>query len=99
MAVADLSLEVYDKEFLVLLGPSGCGKSTALRLVAGLEDPAEGDIIIGARIAARAQGGQVLVSEVVRTVGGSLAGVEFRDAGRKHLKGIKGRQRVFEVVW
>ena len=34
MAVADLSLEVHDKEFLVLLGPSGCGKSTALRLVA-----------------------------------------------------------------
>jgi len=32
-------------------------------------------------------------------VGGSLAGVEFRDFGRKQLKGIKGRQRVFEVVW
>jgi len=39
------------------------------------------------------------VSEVVRTVGGSLAGVEFCDAGRKQLKGIKGRQRVYEVVW
>jgi multiple sugar transport system ATP-binding protein len=50
VAVADLSLEVHDKEFLVLLGPSGCGKSTALRLVAGLEDPAEGNIIIGDRI-------------------------------------------------
>ena len=45
------------------------------------------------------RGGQVLVSEVARAVGGSLAGVEFRDAGRKQLKGIKGRQRVFEVVW
>jgi len=56
-------------------------------------------VTLAARIAARAQGGQVLVSEVVRTVGGSLAGVEFRDAGRKQLKGIKGRQRVFEVVW
>jgi class 3 adenylate cyclase len=56
-------------------------------------------VTLAARIAARAQGGQVLVSEVVRTVGGSLAGVEFRDAGRKQLKGIPGRQRVFEVVW
>jgi class 3 adenylate cyclase len=56
-------------------------------------------VTLAARIAARAQGGQILVSEVVRTVGGSLAGVEFRDAGRKQLKGIKGRQRVHEVVW
>jgi len=56
-------------------------------------------VTLAARIAARAQGGQVLVSEVVRTVGGSLAGVDFRDAGRKQLKGIRARQRVFEVVW
>jgi predicted ATPase/class 3 adenylate cyclase len=56
-------------------------------------------VTLAARIADRAQGGQILVSEVVRTVGGSLAGVEFRDAGRKQLKGIKGRQRVYEVVW
>jgi class 3 adenylate cyclase len=56
-------------------------------------------VTVAARIAARAQGGQILVSEVVRAVGGSLAGVEFRDAGRKQLKGIKGRQRVYEVVW
>ena len=38
------------------------------------------------------------MSEVVCTIGGSLAGVEFCDAGRKQLKGI-GRRRVFEVVW
>jgi class 3 adenylate cyclase len=56
-------------------------------------------VTLAARIAARARGGQILVSEVVRTVGGSLAGVEFREAGRKQLKGIPGRQRVFEVVW
>jgi class 3 adenylate cyclase len=56
-------------------------------------------VTLAARIAARAQGGQILVSEVVRAVGGSLAGVEFRDAGRKQLKGIKGRQRVFGVRW
>jgi multiple sugar transport system ATP-binding protein len=49
MAVDDLSLEVADEEFLVLLGPSGCGKSTALRMIAGLEDPTEGTIEIGDR--------------------------------------------------
>jgi multiple sugar transport system ATP-binding protein len=49
-AVDDLSLEVADKEFLVLLGPSGCGKSTALRMIAGLEEPTEGTIAIGDRV-------------------------------------------------
>ncbi|MEX2255911.1 MAG: ABC transporter ATP-binding protein [Acidimicrobiia bacterium] len=47
LAVDDLSLDVADQEFLVLLGPSGCGKSTALRMIAGLEDPTEGVIKIG----------------------------------------------------
>ncbi|GIU88317.1 MAG: sugar ABC transporter ATP-binding protein [Acidimicrobiia bacterium] len=47
VAVDDLTLEVEDREFLVLLGPSGCGKSTALRMVAGLEEPTEGEIVIG----------------------------------------------------
>jgi len=56
-------------------------------------------VTLAARIADRARGGQILVSEVVRAVGGSLAGVEFCEAGRKQLKGIKGRQRVYEVVW
>ena len=37
-AVKDLTLEIHDGEFLVLVGPSGCGKTTALRMVAGLED-------------------------------------------------------------
>ena len=46
-AVDDLTLEVHDGEFLVLLGPSGCGKTTALRMVAGLEDITEGEVRIG----------------------------------------------------
>lgn len=50
VAVDDLTLEVFDHEFLVLLGPSGCGKSTALRMVAGLEDPTAGIIRIGDRV-------------------------------------------------
>ena len=46
-AVNDLSVEVADGEFLVLVGPSGCGKSTALRMIAGLEDITSGDMVIG----------------------------------------------------
>ena len=49
-AVDDLTLDIADREFLVLLGPSGCGKSTALRMIAGLEDPTDGIIRIGDRI-------------------------------------------------
>jgi multiple sugar transport system ATP-binding protein len=48
-AVRGLSLEIPDRELLVLLGPSGCGKTTALRMLAGLEDPDRGDIRIGGK--------------------------------------------------
>jgi multiple sugar transport system ATP-binding protein len=48
-AVDNLSLEIADREFLVLLGPSGCGKTTALRCIAGLETPESGSIYIGER--------------------------------------------------
>ncbi len=48
-AVNDLTIQIHDKEFLVLVGPSGCGKSTALRLIAGLEEVTMGDIYIGDR--------------------------------------------------
>lgn len=50
VAVSDLTLDVADKEFLVLLGPSGCGKTTTLRLLAGLEEVTEGIIKIGDRV-------------------------------------------------
>jgi multiple sugar transport system ATP-binding protein len=49
-AVNDLSIDVKDKEFLVLVGPSGCGKTTALRLLAGLEEVSAGEIKIGERV-------------------------------------------------
>jgi multiple sugar transport system ATP-binding protein len=48
-AVTDISLTVGDNEFMVLLGPSGCGKTTLLRMIAGLEYPDSGRIIIGDR--------------------------------------------------
>lgn len=47
VAVEPMSLDIADGEFLVLLGPSGCGKTTTMRMVAGLEDPSEGEIRIG----------------------------------------------------
>ena len=49
-AVKGVSLEIKDKEFVVLVGPSGCGKTTTLRMVAGLETISEGDIMIGNKI-------------------------------------------------
>ena len=49
-AVSDFTLEVRDKEFLVLVGPSGCGKSTTLRMIAGLEEISEGELFIGDKL-------------------------------------------------
>ena len=46
-AVRDMNLEIKDGEFMILVGPSGCGKSTALRMIAGLEDITDGELIIG----------------------------------------------------
>ena len=48
-AVHDFNLDIADKEFIVLVGPSGCGKSTTLRMIAGLEDISEGDLLIGGK--------------------------------------------------
>ena len=45
-----INLDINDSEFLVLVGPSGCGKSTTLRLIAGLEEPNAGEILIGDQI-------------------------------------------------
>ena len=50
VAVNDLDIKVFDKEFLVFVGPSGCGKTTSLRLLAGLEEISDGRIMIGDRV-------------------------------------------------
>lgn len=48
--IPDLSLEIADKEFVVLVGPSGCGKSTTLRMIAGLEDISSGELYINDKL-------------------------------------------------
>ena len=45
-AVRDVDLTIGDGELFVVVGPSGCGKTTLLRMVAGLEDPTSGDVVI-----------------------------------------------------
>src|SRR3989440_4308600 len=49
-AVKDMTLDIQDGEFVILVGPSGCGKSTALRMIAGLEDISEGELKIGDQV-------------------------------------------------
>ena len=47
VGVREMTLDIKDEEFLVLLGPSGCGKTTTMRIIAGLEQPTAGEIVIG----------------------------------------------------
>ena len=49
VAVSDFTMNIKDKEFIILVGPSGCGKSTTLRMIAGLEEISEGELFIGDR--------------------------------------------------
>ena len=51
--VQSINLAIADHEFMVFLGPSGCGKTTTMRMVAGLEDPSDGKILIGGRVVNR----------------------------------------------
>ena len=50
IGVDNQSLDIHDRAFLVLLGPSGCGKTTTMRMIAGLEDPTDGEVWIGDRM-------------------------------------------------
>jgi multiple sugar transport system ATP-binding protein len=50
VAVSNFTMNIKDKEFIILVGPSGCGKSTTLRMIAGLEEISEGELFIGDRL-------------------------------------------------
>ena len=50
VGVQSFDLTIADQEFLVLLGPSGCGKTTTMRMIAGLEDVTEGEIIVDGKV-------------------------------------------------
>ena len=50
VGVQNMSLSIADEEFLVLLGPSGCGKTTTMRMIAGLENPTGGQVVIGGEV-------------------------------------------------
>lgn len=54
---------------------------------------------IASRIAGRAAGGQILASEATRVLAGRVESVRFADIGRRQLRGVRGRQRIFEVAW
>ena len=64
VVVKNLDLTVRPGEFLTILGPSGCGKTTTLRMIAGLEEPDEGDIMLGERTVFSRSKGVVLPPEV-----------------------------------
>lgn len=65
--VKDISLEVGEGEFLTLLGPSGCGKSTLLRLIAGLEQPTQGKVMINGRDVTRVRPGDRNIAMVFQS--------------------------------
>lgn len=67
-AVNDLNMVIEDREFITLLGPSGCGKTTTLRMIAGLETPTEGRIIIGDTVVFDAKKG-INLSPAKRDIG------------------------------
>ena len=67
-AVKDLSIDVEDGEFIVLVGPSGCGKSTALRMVAGLEDITDGTVSIGGKVVNEAVARELITAEQAKTM-------------------------------
>ncbi len=101
-AVEDLSLDIADGEFLVLLGPSGCGKTTSLRMLAGLERPTYGRIAIGGRtvnaLPPKARDVAMVFQSYAlfphKTVRGNLAfGLKVRHTPRARI-----RQQVEEVA-
>jgi len=87
-AVDDLTLTVHDGEFVVLAGPSGCGKTTILRMIAGLEKPSQGQVVIGEQVVndlapQQRQVGMVFQGHAFYPHLTVQANMEFGFAGRK----------------
>lgn len=84
-----LSLTVEAEEFVALMGPSGCGKSTLLRLLAGLDAPDEGRILVSARHAIAFQEPRLLPWQTVwRNVGFGLSGPDVRERALAALREV-----------
>jgi len=92
------------------IGPhdDGSGLPDSVRAYAGMNSGdaiREGDDFFGhtvnvaSRIMGRAKGGQALLSEATRALIGEMEGVRFVDLGRRQLRGIQGRTRLYEAVW
>jgi len=99
-AVAGVSFDVQDGEFVAIVGPSGCGKSTILNMIGSLVEPTDGEILVdGARVSARPapQIGYVFQKDTVfpwRTVERNIAlGLEYRGLGRTEI-GARVREAV-----
>ena len=101
-AVDDLSLDMEDNSFITLLGPSGCGKTTTLRMIAGLEQPDSGEIIIDGRVVNDVPASERGIGFVFQnyalfrymTVYDNIAfGLKVQKADKKYIK-----QRVMELV-
>jgi len=88
VAVRDISFEVDEGSFVVLLGPSGCGKSTTLRMIAGLDDVTSGQVLIGGKEMTGAPPAERRVSMVFQ----SYALFPHLDAGENILFGLKARR-------
>jgi multiple sugar transport system ATP-binding protein len=100
--VKDISINVDEGEFLTLLGPSGCGKSTLLRLIAGLEQPTHGQVIINGRDVSHVEPGDRNIAMVFQSYAlyPHMSAYENIAAGLKIRKipAVEIRQRVEEVV-
>ena len=88
LAVRDISFEVEEGSFVVLLGPSGCGKSTTLRMIAGLDDVTSGRVLIGGKEMTRAPPAERRVSMVFQ----SYALFPHLNAGENILFGLQARK-------